>query len=1281
MFSGIWGSTGVGACLRIGADKRLPSTGKADMAEQTDKRSVTREGAEEPSSLDALSRTLEELEARLSRMRDAKAARAPSPGSVSLAQAAAPIPRASLADTVSEITMRQKSLQDEAASAGQSGKAVSAPVTPSAKAPQRPAQENPDADRRQAAFSDVTHQLERLRTELQQDMARSLEPRLEEISTAFNDLRQMIAERASAEQIGAEITRVDDGLLRMADNGADQGTIRSLRDELQAMRELVGTMAREETLEAVGRRWDAFETALSGRAEDDTRTKRDIKDELERLRVSLGSLASEEQVKAVERRWDEFEKSYLAAPAETDRPDLSALLKHEMNSLREKLETLASEQSVRAFDERWGVMEERFASREIEGKMEAMAGRLEQLEASLARLPETLAIAPLEQRVHALALGIESLAKQQQEEAELDHFGVLEERLDEISRAIVAATTRSQTIDMSPVERIEARLQTLTARVDSIADDADGEALSARIAELADRIETLSNEEGVRELAERIDRFSAQLATLGGEGTALDVAAVESRLQSLAARLEEQSASRVDETMVRTLESQIARLSAMIAENGVPATIANPELEQRLAAIERRLDDNQEAVMAAARQAADEAIRQVLASGDLHQGEHVARLSEDLRALDKLSRDTGSRSQEFFETVHGTLLKLVDRIGRIEGEMKASRPDDGTSSDDRQMASALPAAAAVAGTPVVQSTGGLKAVLARTLKGRKLTTAKAEAGSRPARWDDPELALADPDDGSVDVQETVTAPSLDAADIFDTHEANRPLAIGSGTPDIAALLERVRAQQAGQGRDSEQGGKADFIAAARRAAMAAAAEAETLRSDEPDTDGKVSLTELVSRRRKPIIMAIGAVLLALMALPLGQALMASRDDNAGASAPAAGPVAELAAPAQPEPAPIDVPPALPAEPAEPAQPPEAEAAAVLPPIPEASRSEVSAPLAGPVGSFEPASSPVPGAGAGEARATVPSAMEPSGSEAAASSAAPAVVVGEAPPEGLGTEAFVAAVRAGDPKALFETGLRLMEGAQGAPQPEQAATWFARSAEKGFAPAQYSLGTLYEKGNGVTRDTAVARDWYVKAAEQGNVRAMHNLAVLFATGVDGKSDPVLAARWFREAADHGMTDSQYNLGILYARGAGVEQDLTESYKWFSIVAAAGDADAGTKRDEVAKSLNESQLEEAKAKVASFRPAVRDETANTVDVPAEWSSDVDTTLQTSSVDMQRAIRNIQAILIKLGYDPGTPDGIAGTKTTEAIRSFQQSAGLDATGRIDEALIRALLERKDT
>jgi len=43
----------------------------------------------------------------------------------------------------------------------------------------------------------------------------------------------------------------------------------------------------------------------------------------------------------------------------------------------------------------------------------------------------------------------------------------------------------------------------------------------------------------------------------------------------------------------------------------------------------------------------------------------------------------------------------------------------------------------------------------------------------------------------------------------------------------------------------------------------------------------------------------------------------------------------------------------------------------------------------------------------------------------------------------------------------------------------------------------------------------------------------------------------------------------------------------------------------------------------------------------------------------------IRQIQTGLAKLGYDPGTADGVAGTKTRLAIRAFQQEAGMPADG----------------
>jgi localization factor PodJL len=198
-----------------------------------------------------------------------------------------------------------------------------------------------------------------------------------------------------------------------------------------------------------------------------------------------------------------------------------------------------------------------------------------------------------------------------------------------------------------------------------------------------------------------------------------------------------------------------------------------------------------------------------------------------------------------------------------------------------------------------------------------------------------------------------------------------------------------------------------------------------------------------------------------------------------------------------------------------------------------------------------------------------------------------------------------------------------------------------------------------------------------AAEQGNASAMHNLAVLFANGVDGTPDPESAGRWFLEAADLGVADSQYNLGILSAKGEGVPQDLEESYKWFSIVAKAGDKDAAAKRDEVAKALRPEQLQNARAKADLWKPKALVNAANDIAVPEEWRISDATT---ASVDVKKAITNVQLILTKLGYDAGKPDGVMGGKTRNAIRAFQEAEKLPVTGEIDAALVKALLAKNE-
>jgi TPR repeat protein len=45
--------------------------------------------------------------------------------------------------------------------------------------------------------------------------------------------------------------------------------------------------------------------------------------------------------------------------------------------------------------------------------------------------------------------------------------------------------------------------------------------------------------------------------------------------------------------------------------------------------------------------------------------------------------------------------------------------------------------------------------------------------------------------------------------------------------------------------------------------------------------------------------------------------------------------------------------------------------------------------------------------------------------------------------------------------------------------------YTNSAEQGVAGAQYNLGVMYYKGQGITQNYKQAFDWYSKAAAQGN----------------------------------------------------------------------------------------------------------------------------------------------------------------------------------------------------
>jgi TPR repeat protein/serine/threonine protein kinase len=148
----------------------------------------------------------------------------------------------------------------------------------------------------------------------------------------------------------------------------------------------------------------------------------------------------------------------------------------------------------------------------------------------------------------------------------------------------------------------------------------------------------------------------------------------------------------------------------------------------------------------------------------------------------------------------------------------------------------------------------------------------------------------------------------------------------------------------------------------------------------------------------------------------------------------------------------------------------------------------------------------------------------------------------------------------DARMQYDLALSLESGRGATKDLAEAAKWYRRSAEQGFAPAQTSLAYLYERGLGVQRDYAEAVKWYGKAAEQGSAQAQGNLGYMYERGFGLARDYEEAVKWYTKAAEQGVARSQYNLGYMYANGNGVARNDALAVQWYSKAAEQGFAPA-------------------------------------------------------------------------------------------------------------------------
>ena len=148
--------------------------------------------------------------------------------------------------------------------------------------------------------------------------------------------------------------------------------------------------------------------------------------------------------------------------------------------------------------------------------------------------------------------------------------------------------------------------------------------------------------------------------------------------------------------------------------------------------------------------------------------------------------------------------------------------------------------------------------------------------------------------------------------------------------------------------------------------------------------------------------------------------------------------------------------------------------------------------------------------------------------------------------------------------------------------------FRPLAEQGDALAQYSLGYLYAKGQGVAEDDAEALKWYRRSAEQGNAFGQANLGHMYDDGEGVAEDDVEAVKWYRAAAEQGFDKAQYILGLMYARGTGAPRSEVEAFRWWSIAAAAGNETAIKGQAELASTLTAEQIAAGRRLAQDWKP---------------------------------------------------------------------------------------------
>lgn len=127
---------------------------------------------------------------------------------------------------------------------------------------------------------------------------------------------------------------------------------------------------------------------------------------------------------------------------------------------------------------------------------------------------------------------------------------------------------------------------------------------------------------------------------------------------------------------------------------------------------------------------------------------------------------------------------------------------------------------------------------------------------------------------------------------------------------------------------------------------------------------------------------------------------------------------------------------------------------------------------------------------------------------------------------------------------------------------RAITLLRESADKGNGMAAFTVGSLYEAGDGVEKDLGEALKWYDKGAKNGAPAALAAAARLYGQGAGGSNNIQKATVYMRRAAQAGSVNAALELGesLFSSGGYYIAIDKEEALFWLKRAAESNNTRA-------------------------------------------------------------------------------------------------------------------------